>query len=165
MWHGCVTNLSAISALSILLSMSTPDMAAAQSKPAAIGSHSEPSKRGTPKDLLSLLGKYIDARDLDGIISIHEPNAALVEFGGGLSRGAEELRKSYTNFFKMQPKLKVNALQIVEAGGVAIIIGDYTLGYVDADGEEISSSGKFGDMVRRQPDGSWLYLLDNPFAP
>ena len=108
-----------------------------------IGLHPDPEQRATPKDLLRLLGKYIEARDLDAILSIHEPVAGLVEFGGGVSRGNDSLRQSYINFFKMQPKLTVNPLQIVESGGVAIILGDYTLDYVDANGEAVSSTGKF----------------------
>ena len=138
---------------------------AAGTQAVGIGQHADPQQRATPNDLLRLLGKYIEARDLDGIISIHEPVAGLVEFGGGVSRGDKSLRESYRRFFTMQPKLTVNPLQIVDAGGVAIILGDYRLDYVDENGEAASTTGKFGDMVRQQPDGSWLYLLDNPFAP
>lgn len=125
----------------------------------------DPSKRSTPKELLALLGQLIKARDLEAILAIHEPTASLVEFGGRIARGKDEVRKSYVNFFKMQPDLKVNALQIIEVEGVAIILGDYTLKYLDSNDETINTSGKFGDIVRQQPDGSWLYLLDNPFAP
>jgi ketosteroid isomerase-like protein len=123
------------------------------------------SQRSTPADLLALLGRLMEARDVDAIMDIHEDGAAMVEWGGGVARGEEAIRQVYADFFATDPVLKVQALQIVEAGGSAIILGDYTLDYTNANGKVISVKGKFGDMVRQQPDGSWLYLLDNPYAP
>jgi ketosteroid isomerase-like protein len=124
-----------------------------------------PEERGSPKELLALLGKFIAAHDVDSIMAIHEQEAALVEWGGKVARGYDEVRQVYVDFFETDPDLKVQALQIVDAGGVAIILGDYTLDYTNANGKIVSVDGKFGDIVRQQPDGSWLYLLDNPYAP
>lgn len=121
--------------------------------------------RSTPAALLATLGDYMRARDIDGVMSIHEPEAALVEWGGAVARTEEEIRQVYVDFFATDPVLDVNAMQIVDAGGVAIILGDYTLDYKNANGTVVSVEGKFGDIVRQQPDGNWLYLLDNPYAP
>ncbi len=123
------------------------------------------SQRSTPADLLALLGRLMESRDIDAIMAIHEDEAAMVEWGGGVARGEDAIRQVYVDFFATEPVLKVQALQIVEAGNTAIILGDYTMDYTNANGKIISVEGKFGDMVRQQPDGSWLYLLDNPFAP
>lgn len=123
------------------------------------------SERQTPAQLLVTLNKYISARDLDAVLALHDENAGLVEFGGEVSRGLDELRTSYAGFFDINPDLKVLPLQIVESDGLAIILGSYTLDYTNANGKVVSVEGKFGDMVRQQADGSWLYLLDNPYAP
>lgn len=123
------------------------------------------SQRSTPANLLALLGRLIEARDVDAVMAIHEDDAGMVEWGGGVAYGDADIRQVYVDFFATEPDLKVQALQIVEAGGVAIILGDYTLDYTNANGRIVSVGGKFGDMVRQQPDGSWLYLLDNPYAP
>lgn len=121
--------------------------------------------RKTPADLLALLGSYMEKRDIKGVMSIHETDAAMVEFGGGIARGLDDIRRVYVEFFESEPVLKVNARQIVEAAGIAIILGDYTLDYKNALGNTVSVEGKFGDMVRQQEDGTWLYVLDNPYAP
>jgi uncharacterized protein (TIGR02246 family) len=123
------------------------------------------SERLTPAQLLLTLNKYIATRDLDGVLALHDEDAGLVEFGGQVSRGLDELRVSYAAFFATEPDLKVMPLQIIEADGMAVILGSYTLDYTNANGKVVSVSGKFGDMVRQQADGSWLYLLDNPYAP
>ena len=124
-----------------------------------------PNARSTPEELLALLGQHIDARDIDAILSIHEPSAGIVEWTGALAKGDDEIRRVYTEFFATKPNLKVNARQIIEIDDVAVILGDYTLEFLGRNGKTINTSGKFGDIVRRQPDGKWLYLLDNPWAP
>ena len=134
-------------------------------KPMATDTPFNPSARSTPEELFALLGQYLDAKDVDALLSIHEPNAGLVEWTGNVSRGSSEIRQSYINFFATKPTLKTNVRQVIEADGVAIILGDYTLEFTDRNGKVINTSGKFGDIVRQQPNGKWLYLLDNPYAP
>lgn len=121
--------------------------------------------RSSPAELLARLGEFIAARDIEGVMSIKDEGAAIVEWGGGLATTKEDVRRVYEDFFETNPDLKVNALQIVEADGLAIILGDYTLDYTNSNGAIVSVEGRFGDIVRQQPDGSWLYLLDNPYAP
>lgn len=121
--------------------------------------------RSTPNDLLVLLNKFITERDIESIMALHASGAAMVKWGGGVARGEAEIRQIYEEFFATKPILKVSPRQITEAGGDAIILGDYTLEYTNANGKIVKVGGRFGDIVRQQPDGSWLYLLDNPYAP
>lgn len=134
-------------------------------RPPELGKGSDPALRTTPEALFALLGQYIEARDVDAILSIHDPEAGVVEFEDGVARGAVAIRDLYLEFFASAPVLNATPLQIIEAGGVAIILGDYTLDFKDENGVVQSVTGKFGDMVRQQRNGSWLYLLDNPYAP
>jgi ketosteroid isomerase-like protein len=136
------------------------------SRPPVLGKGSDPALRRTPQALFELLRQSIIARDIPAILSIHDPEAGVVEFGGGVARGAEEIFNLYDNFFASDPVLNARPLQIIEAGGVAIILGDYTLEFKDENGVVQKVTGKFGDIVRQERNGkSWLYLLDNPYAP
>jgi ketosteroid isomerase-like protein len=42
------------------------------------------------------------------------------------------------------------------------IIGNWTLKGRDAEGNDVDASGRYADVVRRQPDGGWLFVIDNP---
>lgn len=134
------------------------------SAPVKQGTPFNASDRSTPKELLTLLGQYIDAGDLDAILSIHEAKAGIVEWSGNVAKNKQDIRKVYKDFFATNPDLNVNARQIIEIDDIAIILGDYTLDFT-YNSKLIKTHGKFGDIVRRQPDGKWLYLLDNPYAP
>lgn len=130
----------------------------------------------TPEKLLQLLGERIKAKDVDGIIALHEPEAAIVDYDGSIVRGHEEIRAFYVEWFKSDPVLTVNPRQNVVAGGkrgsdgrvrgrTAAIMGDYTLEQTGPDGTRESFTGNFCDTVREQPDGTWLYVQDNPYPP
>ncbi|MCX5339646.1 YybH family protein [Streptomyces atratus] len=130
----------------------------------------------TPAQLLQLLGERIKAKDIDGIIALHEPEAAVVNYDGSIIRGHQEIRAFYVEWFKSNPVLTVNPRQTVPAGGwrgwdgkvrsrTAAIMGDYSLEQDAADGTRDSFTGNFCDTVQEQPDGTWLYVQDNPYPP
>jgi ketosteroid isomerase-like protein len=131
---------------------------------------------GTPARLLQLLGERIVAKDLNGIIALHEPTAAVVNWDGTISKGRPAIRAMYIEWFKSDPVLIVNPLQTLVNGGqpgpngtlvnrTASIMGSYTLEQTAPDGTREKFTGNFCDIVRQQPDGTWLYLQDNPYPP
>jgi ketosteroid isomerase-like protein len=62
----------------------------------------------------------------------------------------------------MNPTLTVNAEKTFLSGDTALVVGNWTLTGSDPEGNEIDTGGRFADIVRRQPDGSWLFVIDNP---
>ncbi|MFD8430350.1 YybH family protein [Streptomyces coelicoflavus] len=130
----------------------------------------------SPEELLKLLGERIVAKDIDGIIALQEPEAAIVDWDGSIIRGHAAIRAFYIDWFKSNPVLTVNPRQTVVAGGwrawdnkvrqrTAAIMGDYSLEQDAADGSRVSFTGNFCDTVREQLDGTWLYVQDNPYPP
>ena len=130
----------------------------------------------TPEGLLKLLGQRIVSRDVEGIVALHEPEAALVNFDLSVIRGRKQIRTFYVDWFKSNPVLTVTPLQTVVVGGergsdgkirnrTASVMGKYSLEQTAPDGTRQSFSGNFCDIVRQQPDGTWMYLNDNPYPP
>lgn len=130
----------------------------------------------TPEQLLQLLGERIKAKDIEGIIALHEPEAAIVDWDLSVIRGHAAIRAFYVGWFDMNPVLTVNARQTVATGGwrgwdgvvrqrTASIMGDYSLEQNGTDGTRVSFTGNFCDTVEEQMDGTWLYVLDNPYPP
>lgn len=130
----------------------------------------------TPEQLLQLLGERIKAKDIDGIIALHETEAAIVDWDLSVIRGHAAIRAFYVGWFDLNPVLTVNARQTVATGGwrgwdgvvrqrTASIMGDYSLEQAGPDGTRVSFTGNFCDTVEEQLDGTWLYVLDNPYPP
>ena len=54
--------------------------------------------------------------------------------------------------------------QIFEADDLALSFADWNLTGTGPDGEAIEMSGQTSDVLRRQPDGAWRFVIDNPFG-
>lgn len=130
----------------------------------------------TPEILLQRLGERIVAKDVDGIIALHEPDAAIVDWDLSVIRGHANIRAFYVEWFKSNPVLTVTPMQTTVAGGqkglfgrvlnrTASVMGHYSLTQDAPEGGQVTFTGQFCDIVRQQKDGSWLYVMDNPYPP
>jgi ketosteroid isomerase-like protein len=119
----------------------------------------------TPEDTSRLIGETITSGDRDAALSLYEPDATFAMpkgFGEGSVTGHDALREVLNGFLAMSPELTVNAEKTLLSGDTALVIGNWTLKGRDADGNDIEGGGRYADVVRRQPDGSWLFVIDNP---
>ena len=76
--------------------------------------------------------------------------------------GTDGLREAFRGFLAISPQLTVDAERTLVAGDTALVIGHWTLKGRDADGNNIDTGGCYTDVVRRQSDDSWLFVIDNP---
>jgi ketosteroid isomerase-like protein len=119
----------------------------------------------TPEDTSRLIGEAITAGDIDAALSLYEPDATFAMprgFGEGSVTGTDGLREAFSGFLAMSPDLTVSAERTLVAGDTALVIGNWTLKGRDADGNDVQTGGRYADVVRRQPDGNWLFVIDNP---
>jgi ketosteroid isomerase-like protein len=119
----------------------------------------------TPEDVSRLIGETVTSGDIDAALSLYEPEATFAMptgFGEGSVTGLDDLRGAISGFLAMGPELKVNAEKTLLSGDTALVIGNWTLKGRDAEGNDVDASGRYADVVRRQPDGSWLFVIDNP---
>lgn len=123
------------------------------------------SEANTPEDVCRLIGEAVTSVDIDAALSLYEPAATFAipaAFGEGSVTGLDELREALGGFLAMSPELKVNPEKTLRSGDIAMVSGNWTFKGRDPNGNEIDASGRFADVVRRQPDGNWLYVIDNP---
>jgi ketosteroid isomerase-like protein len=54
--------------------------------------------------------------------------------------------------------------QAILAGDIALSIATWTLKGTGPDGKPIQMEGTTTDVLRRQADGRWLFVIDNPWG-
>ena len=47
---------------------------------------------------------------------------------------------------------------------IAVLYNDWNLSANGRDGKRIERAGKAIEIVRRQADGTWLFVFDDPYA-
>lgn len=121
----------------------------------------------TPEDVHREWAKAFKAGDLEGMVVLYEPDAAVVEEpGGDVVSGLGALRQNLQGYLALGAELDGLHLQrCIRGDDLAIVYSGWKLsGGTDPDGNEVNMAGQTTDVVRRQADGTWLLAIDNPFG-
>jgi len=102
-----------------------------------------------PEDLGRLFLERANARDADGVAALYEPDAVLASPSGDVVSGGEAIRGVYEALLADPPQF---------AGDVrpALCHGDLALTSTRFPG------GATAEIARRQSDGTWLWVADQP---
>ena len=120
--------------------------------------------RETPEQLLKSIVDGINTGNIDGLMSLYEPEAAFASQPGSLGHGPAAVRASLGAFIAMQGTLDLKVTRVLEAGGLAFVAGVWSFTGTGPDGKPVTLNGRNGDVLRRQADGSWRFVIDNPWG-
>ena len=120
---------------------------------------------GSPEQAVELLDRAFRQKDIETVLSFYEEAAVVVSEPGKTMRGAASLRA----FFEQAMLAGATARQLktwtVEADGVVLFISRWVLATA-ASGEDAGERTFVATTVfRKQPDGEWKILIDNPVGP
>lgn len=117
-----------------------------------------------PVDTVNQLVEAMNRGDVDGALSLYEPDAVLMVQPGQLVRGSAQVREALSGFIALKAVVQSEAQQVIEAGDVALYVSRWTLRGVDPAGKAIVMGGESADVLRRQPDDRWWIVVDNPWG-
>ena len=78
--------------------------------------------------------------------------------------GTAAIREAIANFLVLKPTISLDTKVLGEAGGIALMTSRWRLTGAGPDGAPVELAGQSAEVVRRQPDGSWLFLVDTPYG-
>ena len=64
----------------------------------------------------------------------------------------------------IRPKVIIEVPLVIESGDIALAHAKWTSVGTDADGNRVDFAGQTTEVMRRQADGTWLFVIDNPFG-
>ncbi len=103
--------------------------------------------------------------DADALLALYEPAAVLMSAPGHApARGRDEIRASIVNFLAGGATMRLDTVQAVETGDIGLLRGKWRLEGNSLDGQPFVMTGVSAEVLRRQPDGRWLFVIDDPFA-
>ena len=113
----------------------------------------------TPEQVLKAIVDGINAGNLDGLLSLYEPEAAFATQPGSLAHGLAGVRESLAAFLAMKGTLDLKVTRVLEAGGLALVAGVWSFSGTGPDGAPVKLTGHNADVLRRQADGSWRFVI------
>ena len=106
----------------------------------------------------------INSGNLDSLMPLYESDAAFATQPGSLAPGAAGIREALTGFISMNGELDLEVTRVLQVGDLALVIGVWSFDGTGPDGEPVRLEAKNADVLRRQTDGTWRFVIDNPWG-
>jgi ketosteroid isomerase-like protein len=103
------------------------------------------------EDLGTFFLERANAGDVEGLVSLCEPGAVLAVAPGRVATGHEEIRATYAELLAGRPVFSSAGQQPVTRNGDLALTST-----------RLPGGGATGEVARRQPDGSWRWVIDQP---
>jgi uncharacterized protein (TIGR02246 family) len=118
----------------------------------------------TPEQVLDSIVTGINTGDLDSLMPLYESEAAFATRPGSLAPGAPGIRSALSGFIAMNGRLDLDVTRVLEVDDLALVIGVWSFDGTGPDGEPLRLQARNADVLRRQTDGSWRFVIDNPWG-
>ena len=112
----------------------------------------ERERAAQPEDITRLFIELANAGDAEGLAALYEPDAVVAYPPGKTTVGLDAIRALYEQMLAHTPHFEQ------ETPLPTLRIGDLALTATPAKDE----AGARAQVARRQPDGTWLRILDRP---
>jgi uncharacterized protein (TIGR02246 family) len=112
----------------------------------------ERERASRPEDLARLFVERANAGDAEGLAALYEPDAVLAYPPGRMTVGREAISAVYERFVETAPHIEL------EEPLLTVRAGDLALTSTRPQDDAVARA----QVARRQPDGTWLRVLDRP---
>ena len=112
----------------------------------------------TPEEICDLFRRYMREGDIDAVLALYDSSVAFRNRSGEVRRGKEELRQELLPFAAARARFEVDVLEIIQAGDIALMHTNWSIAAPAA----VNLYAL--EVARRQPDGTWCWLIGDPYT-
>ena len=116
----------------------------------------------SPDQAHALFAKAMNEKNLEQLCAIYADDAVMVLRSGNLKvQGLSKIRRVFTEMIAALESLELDIIYQVRSEDTVLFRSKYRSVYHTSDGvkHDVVSSGI--EVLRRQPDGTWLFTIDH----
>ncbi len=117
-----------------------------------------------PEDMNSAFAEAFNSGDVENLVALYEPGAVLVPVPGRVVEGAVAIRAALQELLALRGHMRSENQYALVHGDIALLRAKVHLVWTGPDGNRLEINNHTAEVVRRQPDGSWLYIIDHPYG-
>jgi ketosteroid isomerase-like protein len=112
-----------------------------------------------PSHIDGIFAHGFNFRDVDMLITLYDPDGAVVNRDGSVAHGHAAIREHLEDLVAIGGEMTSTNFTSLIVGDIALV----TAGWLIV-GSHVAPElqGRSSEVLRRQPDGSWAYLIDQP---
>ena len=122
------------------------------------------SKKMTPGEVLNSVVQGINTGNLDSLMTLYETNACFASQPGQLAKSPETIRQSLRSFTDINGKLDLKVKSVLQTSDPALVTTEWSFSGTGPDGKPVNMAAKSADVLRQQADGTWRFVIDNPWG-
>ena len=123
-----------------------------------------PNGRSTPEQVLNSIVDGINNGNLEALMTLYEPQAAFAIQPGDLRHGLPGVAQALAGFVAMRGELDLEVTRVLQVDDLALVTTVWSFSGSGANGEPVKLAARSADVLRRQDDGSWRFVIDNPWG-
>jgi uncharacterized protein (TIGR02246 family) len=115
-----------------------------------------------PAQVIEQFVKFFNSGDLDGLMdNLYEDDVVFVPApGADIAQGKPAVRENLAGFLDLKGTMTILSGTAFQNGDLALTHAHWKLEVPGQDAIEATTA----EVVRRQSDGSWKYVVDNPWG-
>ncbi len=113
-----------------------------------------------PGEASKIFENCFAAGDLDGLMDLYEPDAVFAS-PSGTATGLDQIREVLQGYLSSNATITMEDSVAFTVGDLALVHWSWTMKMPDGS----SSTGGTAEVLRRQADGLWKFVIDNPDGP
>ena len=67
-----------------------------------------------------------------------------------------------TWFHRLERQLDLEVKRVLQSSDLALVITEWSFKGTGPDGKSVNMAAKSADVLRKQSDGTWRFVIDNP---
>jgi uncharacterized protein (TIGR02246 family) len=117
-----------------------------------------------PDEMNGAFAEAVSSGDVERVLALYEPDALLAPRPGERASGLDEIRAALDALLALRGTMTSRIVWCMQVGELALLQGEWQLSGTAPDGSPVELSSRTAEVVRRQADGSWLYVIDHAFG-
>jgi ketosteroid isomerase-like protein len=122
------------------------------------------SKCMTPEEFLDSQVQEFNRGNISFLMRLYEKDACFAYKPGQTVNDLESIRQAFQSLIYMGAKLEAKPKRVLRASDLALLITEWSINGNEPDGKLINLTGRGTVVLRRQSDGTWLIVIENPWG-
>jgi ketosteroid isomerase-like protein len=118
----------------------------------------------SPEEIDRIFERELNAGNLDGLVALYEPTAAFTVEPGKVVTGTAAIREAVAGFLALKPNISLSPRVLANTGEIAMVSSNWRLKGSAPDGSAVDLAGESVEILRRQADGTWKFIIDSPWG-